>query len=123
MAKEIVDALTISRASGIHLYNQIVDAWEAVVDENTRQINLVTPAQAKQWLDFKNSFTSKLINVADKASRTGRWDNDALNGFVSTLTGATHKTERELIGERAPEAGATQPEVLSLVNRLRKILR
>lgn len=130
-AKEMVDQLANGKTTGLDRYEEIVEAWEAVVQENTEQIHLVTDDQASSWNKFKESFTEKIIVAGNNGVQAGAWDAGALESLAQRITGSTHKPGEELQAEAEAKAvailtkkqeDAEKKRAASLVFRLKNLI-
>lgn len=121
MSKAVVDKL-VMRDSGEDLYEDIVEAWEAVVQENTDELHLVTAPQRESWLRFRQSYTEQIIALGE-AGANGSWNMKALEGVISRLQGATHKDRSTLEAEFSDKSREERSKhTKGLVNRLKNLL-
>jgi hypothetical protein len=113
-ALKIVESIETDRPNQ-NLYESIVTGWEAIVDENTDELDLVSADQADSWLRFKKTFTERIIAVGERAIDKG-WDRRELDAIANVMKRARHEPKESLLRKSEPVKTA------KLIDRLKGIL-
>ena len=122
MSKRLVERLSVSRSVEGELYSQLVEVWESIVAENTRELHLVDESSKRTWLSFKDSFTARLIAAGEEAVQLDRWNNPELIRLRDTIVSASYTSGSVLDAQKKASTVATV-ETKGLLNRLKGLLK